>query len=100
MSEPNLANNKHLSLPLSVDITITTLLNKVTNSTTVDVQVRNIKQLYDSCIESKHTKIVKHKKMTSTTLNLQEIHTNLLGLHDPTLLSGRTSIGFILDEFN
>lgn len=47
----------------------TTLLNKITNTSSIDLN-DNIEQLYDSCIKSKHTKIVRHKKMTLITCRL------------------------------
>ena len=46
-----------------------------------------VEQLCDLYIKSKHTKIVKYKKMTPTTHKLKEIHANLWGSHDPSLLS-------------
>ena len=75
----------------------TMLLNKVT-STGTDPD-HSIEQLCDPCIESKHKKIVKHKKMTPTTSKLEEIHADLWGPHDPSLLSERIYIGLFLNEF-
>ncbi len=56
-------------------------------------------ELYDACIESKHTRIVKTKSMTPTTRRLQEIHADLWGPHDPPSLSGRNYVALLLDEF-
>ena len=58
-----------------------------------------IKKLCDLCIESKYTKIVRYKKMTSTIRKLQEIHTNLWRPHDPFSLSGKTYVDLLLDKF-
>ena len=76
----------------------TTLLNKVTSTSSIDLD-DNFEQLCDSCIESKHTKIIRHKKMTLTTCKLQEIHADLWGPHDPPLLSRKFDVGLLLDEF-
>ena len=80
------ANNKHERLsPLMA------IINNPDNS--------EIKKLWDSYIKSKHTKIVRHKKMTPTTRKLQEIHANLWESHDSSSLSGKTYIGLLLDKF-
>ena len=44
-----------------------------------DFEENYVKQLCNPYIENKHTKIIKHKKMTPTTCKLQEIHTNSWG---------------------
>lgn len=41
-----------------------------------------IKHLCDTCIESKYTKIVKHKAITPTVQKLGEIYTDLWGPHN------------------
>ena len=46
-------------------------INKMTNN------INGIEQLCETCIKSKHTRIVKSKKMTSITKRLQEVHTDL-----------------------
>lgn len=56
-------------------------------------------ELCDACIESKHTRIVKSKRMTPTTRRLQEIHADLWGPHDLPSLSGRNYIALFLYEF-
>ena len=88
-SEPSLDRIDILFTPT------TTLLNKMTSTTNHD---NSVKQLCDPCIESKHTKIVRHKKMTPTTRTLQEIHVDLWGPHNPPLLSERMYVGLLLDE--
>ena len=76
---------------------ITMLLNKVTiTSTNLDYSVE---QLCNPCIENKHTKIVRHKKMTPTTRKLKEIHADLWRPYDPLSLSEKIYIGLLLDEF-
>lgn len=76
-SKPNLVNNEHQGSPLSVDMTITTLFNKVTNNTDIDIEDSNVKQLCNLCIESKHTKIVRYKKITQTIWKLHKTHADL-----------------------
>ena len=76
----------------------TTLLNKTINTSSIDLD-DDVEQLCDHCIESKHTKIVRHKKMTLTTRKLQEIHADLWGPHNRLLLSGKIYVGLLLDEF-
>lgn len=58
-----------------------------------------IKQLYNFCIESKYTKVVKYKKMNLTIEKLQKIYTNLWGPHNPSSLSRKTYVGLFLDKF-
>ena len=43
----------------------------------MDLNINGVEKLCETCIKSKHTKIVKSKRMTPTTKRLQEIHTNL-----------------------
>lgn len=71
------------------DIDIAALLNKI---------IENIEDLCNTCIESKHTRIVKHKPMTPTVQKLEEIHANLWGLHKPPSISGKSYVGLLLDE--
>ena len=59
-----IANDKHERLS-----SLMAIINDPDNS--------EIKKLCDPYIESKHTKIVKYKKMTPITRKLQEIHVNL-----------------------
>ena len=49
-----------------------TLINKVT-----ELNFKRVEELCEACIESKHMRIVKSKKMTITTKKLQEVHANL-----------------------
>lgn len=87
--EPSLDNLSALTI---------TLLNKITSTSNIDSN-DVIEQLYDSCIESKYTKIVRHKKITLTTHRLQEIHADLWGPHNPPLLSKKIYVGLFLSEF-
>ena len=83
----------------SVDIfptPTTTLLNKMTSTINHD---DSIEQLCDPCIENKHTKIVRHKRMIPTTRKLQKIHADLWGPHNLPSLSRKTYVGLLLDEF-
>lgn len=57
------SNNKEQSEPDKVHNP--TLLNKITEG---------IKDLCDTCIKSKHTRIIKHKVMTLTIQKLEEIY--------------------------
>ena len=65
---------------------ITTLLNRITSTSNIVLDY-NVDQLGDPCIESKHTKIVRNKKITLTTRKLQEIYADLWGPHNLLLLS-------------
>lgn len=58
-------------------------LNRITNL------IDDIKDLYNLCIESKHSKVVRHKKMTPITLKFLQIHPNLWKPHNLLLLSGK-----------
>lgn len=89
-SEPSLFGN-------TPPVPATMLLNKVT-STGTNLN-HSVEQLCDPCIESKYTKIVRYKKMTPTTRKLKEIYADLWGPHDPPLLSRKTFVGLLLDEF-
>ena len=88
--EPSFVSNTFSAL-------ITTLLNKIISTgTNFD---HSVEQLCDPYIESKYTKIVKHKKMTSTTRKLKEIYADLWRPYNPSLLLGKTYIGLFLNEF-
>ena len=69
-----------------------TQLNQVTD-------LNEIEELYDSCIKSKHTKINRYKRITSTNRRLQEIHTDLWRPHNLRSLSGKIYISLLLNEF-
>lgn len=61
-------NNKNKNLESSCNnppTLMTILLNKITSTSSINYN-NNIKQLYNFYIKNKHTKIVKHKKMTLT----------------------------------
>ena len=58
-----------------------------------------VEQLCDLCIESKHIKIVKHKKITPTNPKLQEIYPDFWGLYNPPSLSEKTYVALLLDEY-
>lgn len=65
-----LINSKNGNNPSPSIATAATQLNQVTDS-------NEIEKLYDPCIESKHIKIIRHKRMTPTNHKLQKIHANL-----------------------
>lgn len=79
------------------------LLNKITNTTSGNnpegYKNANIEKLYNLYIESKHIKIVRYKKMTPTICKLQEIHTDLWGLHDLLSLLKGTYVGLLFSKF-
>lgn len=56
-------------------------LNKATEH-----NLRGVVELCEVCFKSKHTRIVKSKKMTPTTRRLQDVHANLWGLHEPAFI--------------
>lgn len=53
------------------------MINTTSGDNSEGYENTNIEELCDLCIESKYTKIVKHKKMTPTTCKLYEIYVNL-----------------------
>ena len=69
-------------------------INKV-----MKLNIDGVQELCEACIESKHTRIVKSKKMTPITKKLQEIHTDLWGAHDSASISGKNYVALLLDEF-
>ena len=58
-----------------------------------------IKKLCEACIENKHIRIVKSKKITLTTRRLQEVHANLWGPHKPAFISGKSYVALLHHEF-
>ena len=65
----------------------------------MELNIDDVKELCKACIESKYTKIVKSKRMTSTTKRLQEIHADLWGPHRPASISSKNYIALLIDEF-
>ena len=68
-------------------------INKTTNNT------NGIEQLYEACIKSKYTRIVKLKKIMPTTKRLQEVYANLWGPHNLASISRKNYIALLLDKF-
>lgn len=64
-----------------------------------DPNNNEIKRLSDSYIKSKNTKIIKYKKMASTTWKVQEIYVDLWRSLNPLLLSRKIFIGLLLNKF-
>ena len=64
MGQNLIVNNKHEKLPL-----LKAIINKTDSS--------EIEKLCNTCIESKHIKIIRYKKMILTTRKLQKIHVDL-----------------------
>lgn len=73
--------------------TIVISLNKVINSSEV------VEKLYNLCIESKDTKIIKYKKITPITRKLQEIYGDLWRSHNLPLLSRNIYTAVLLNKF-
>lgn len=67
-SKPDNKNNKSNKDADSKPITI----NKA-----IEYNLNNIEKLCEACIESKHTRIIKSKKMTLISKRLQEVYANL-----------------------
>ena len=59
----------------------------------------DVEKLCETCIKSKHTRIVKSKKMTLTTRRLQEVHADLWGPYKPAFISGKSYVTLLLNEF-
>ena len=70
------------------------LINKA-----MELNIDGVEELCEACIKSKHTKIVKSKRMTPTTWRLQEIHADLWGPHKPASISGKNYVALLLDKF-
>ena len=66
---------------------------------TMELNIDGVEELYEIYIKSKHTRIVKSKRMTPTTRRLQEIHANLWRPHEPASISGKNYVALLLDEF-
>ena len=64
-----------------------------------DCNNNEIEKLYDSYIESNHTKIVRYKNMTPTTKKLQVFHVNLWRPHDLFWLSEKIYVSIFIEEF-
>lgn len=62
------------------------------------IDVNNKIELCDTCVENKHTRIVKFKRLTPIIWRLQEISADLWGPHNPLSLLGRNYIGPFLQE--
>ena len=71
-----------------------TTINKTT-----EYNLNGVEELCETCIESKHTRIVKSKKMTPTTKRLQEVHADLWGPHKPAFISEKNYIALLFDKF-
>lgn len=71
-----------------------TLVNKV-----IKHNLRVIEKLCKTCIESKHIRIVRSKKITTTTRKLQEVYADLQGPHKPTCISAKNYKTILLHEF-
>ena len=65
----------------------------------MELNIDGVKKLCEACIKSKHTRIVKLKKITPTMRRLQEIHADLWGPHEPVSISGKNYVTLLLDEF-
>ena len=65
----------------------------------IELNIDGVEEFYEACIENKHHRIVKSKRMTPTLKRLQEIHADLWGPHDPASISGKNYIVLLLDEF-
>ena len=92
-------NKNPESSPISPIISTTTSTTTILLKIIKIIYLNVVKQLYNPCIESKHTKIVKYKKITSTTYKLQEIYVDLWGLHNLPSLLDRIYMAFLLNEF-
>lgn len=61
--------------------------------------IESIKKFYEAYIKSKHIRIIKSKKMISTTKRLQLIHADLCGIYKPSSISGKNYMVLLLDVF-
>lgn len=88
------SNDNHFPLNLKVDDGKRSEpnLNKPITSALLNKSIGSIKNFCNIYIESKHTKIIKHKKMTSIIQNLKEIHADLWGLPDLPFISKKSML--------
>lgn len=96
------SNSKEDEEEGNLESSTTAMLLKITSNSDDgfdDFEGTDVEKVCNSCIESKYTKIVRHKKMTPTLCKLQEIHANLWELHDSALLLGIIYIRVLLDEY-
>ena len=70
-----------------------------TINTATEYNLNGVKELCKVCIKSKHTRIVKLKKMIPTIKRLQEVHADLWGPHKPVSISGKNYVALLLDKF-
>lgn len=82
------------SKPSDLDVDKPYLINKA-----MELNIDNMEELCKACIKSKHTRVIKSKRITLTTKWLQEIHINLWGPHKPVSISDKSYIMLLLDEF-
>ena len=60
---------------------------------------KEMEELCKAYIESKHTRLVKSKKITPTSWRLQEVHADLWGLHKPASISEKSYVGLLLNKY-
>ena len=65
----------------------------------IEYNLGDVEELCETCIKSKHIRIVKSKKMTPTTRRLQEVHADLWGPYEPASISGKSYVALLLDKF-
>lgn len=58
-------------------------------STSMNKIIEDVEELCKACIESKYTRILKSKKITSIIKHFQEIHADLWGPYKPSSISGK-----------
>lgn len=89
-SKPNNKNNKS-----NIDANIKpTTINKA-----IEYNLNDIEILCDTCIESKHIRIVKLKKIILIIKRLQEIYTVLYNPHKHVSLLEKNYIALLLNKF-
>lgn len=83
-------DNKQRNKP-DIDTQITpTLLNKI---------MEIIKNLYNTCIKSKYTKIIKYQTMISTVQKFEKIHANLWGPNNLPSILRKSYVSLLLNKY-
>lgn len=61
--------------------------------------MESIKDLYDTYIKNKDTKIIKHKAMTLIVQKFEEVYIDLWCPYDPPSISKKSYVSWLLDKY-
>lgn len=72
----------------------------ITINKKIEYNFYGMKQFCKACIESKHIKIIKSKKIMQKIKKLQKVYANLWGFHKPASITGKNYLALLLNEFS